>query len=72
VSEPDEAEAPGAAEWRSYRCPVCGHADEVAVDEGDVLKIRCSHCDASLEVEGGRSGSGKVSVHVTDDGPPGS
>lgn len=62
-SSPD-AVPPGESEWRSYRCPVCGHADEVAVPEGDVVRIRCSHCEASLEIEGGKAGSGKVSVHV--------
>lgn len=64
------AESPGEAEWRSYRCPVCGHVDEVAVSEGGVLRIRCSHCEASLEVEGKRAGSGTVSVHVAPDEPP--
>ncbi len=70
MSEPtSDAVPPGGSEWRSYRCPVCGHADEVAVPEGRTLRIRCSHCDASLAVEGGKEGSGKVSVHVAPDEP---
>lgn len=70
MNEPrPDAVPPGEAEWRSYRCPVCGHADEVAVPEGEVVRIRCSHCEASLKVEGGKRGSGKVSVHVASDDP---
>lgn len=68
-AEPD-AGSPPDGEWRSYRCPVCGHADEVAVSEGDVLRLRCSHCDAALEVEEERPSSGTVSVQVADDEPP--
>lgn len=70
MSDPGpDAVPPREGAWRSYRCPVCGHADEVAVEEGRALRIRCDHCDASLEVEGGKAGSGKVSVHVASDDP---
>ena len=53
-------------EWRSYRCPVCGHADQVAMSGEKSLRIRCSHCETPLAVE--RRGSGeRVSVHVARD-----
>lgn len=62
---------PGDDAWRSFRCPVCGHTDEVAVPDGDTLRMRCGHCETPLEVEGKGAGTGKVSVHVAGDEPPG-
>jgi len=32
-----------------YRCPVCGHTDEIDVDAGSSVPVACSHCDAELE-----------------------
>lgn len=72
MSESDgPSAAPGDGDWRSYRCPVCGHADEVALPEDEPLRIRCSHCETALEVERSGAGSERVSVHVAsedDDG----
>jgi transcription elongation factor Elf1 len=36
--------------WHMYRCPVCGHADEVDLDAGEPAPVSCSHCEADLEV----------------------
>lgn len=52
--------------WRSYRCPVCGHADQVAMSGEESLRIRCSHCDTPLTAEDRGSGE-SVSVHVSRD-----
>jgi ribosomal protein L37AE/L43A len=41
---------PGAHRWHSYRCPVCGHTDEVDLDAGPPASVWCSHCHAELEV----------------------
>ncbi len=40
----------GAQEWHSYRCPVCGHTDEVALEGGPADTVPCSHCSTALEV----------------------
>jgi transcription elongation factor Elf1 len=42
---------PSRLEWHTYRCPVCGHADEVDLAEGVPGSIDCSHCGTPLEVE---------------------
>ncbi len=39
-----------AAGWHSYRCPVCGHFDEVETS-GDVRSVACSHCGTDLELQ---------------------
>ena len=36
--------------WHTYRCPVCGHTDEVDLAAGAPAPVSCSHCDADLEV----------------------
>lgn len=36
-------------EWHSYRCPVCGHTDEVDM-KGATGVVACSHCGTELEV----------------------
>ena len=41
---------PGRLEWHTYRCPVCGHTDEVDLAEGAPASIACSHCGTPLEV----------------------
>lgn len=58
---------PEDADWRSYRCPVCGHADDVDVPEDEALLIRCSHCETALEVERAAGASERVSVHVASE-----
>lgn len=51
-------------DWRSYRCPVCGHADEVRIAEGESAQIACSHCEALLEVTLSRERAESVSVQL--------
>lgn len=64
--------SPDAAEdWRSYRCPVCGHVDEVASPDRESLLIRCSHCDTALRVERDGEGAERLSVRVATDEPDG-
>lgn len=63
----NRSDPPDDTDWRSYRCPVCGHADEVAVPADEALLIRCSHCDTALEVERTVGTSERVSVHVATD-----
>ena len=41
---------PSRLEWHTYRCPVCGHTDEVDLAEGVAGSIDCSHCGTPLEV----------------------
>lgn len=70
MSAPENrSEPPEGTDWRSYRCPVCGHADEVAVPAEESLLIRCSHCETALEVERGGEGSERVSVQVASEEP---
>ena len=40
----------GGRGWHTYRCPVCGHTDEVELAEGVTRSIPCSHCDTPLNV----------------------
>jgi uncharacterized Zn finger protein len=44
-----ETPEPGMG-WHTYRCPVCGHTDEVDLAEGAPRSIECSHCGTALEV----------------------
>ena len=48
MSDPNSEE--GSLGWHTYRCPVCGHTDEVDLEAGVVRSIECSHCGTSLEV----------------------
>ena len=44
---------PGGSEhvgWHSYRCPVCGHTDEGAMDGEGEGTVVCSHCATSLDL----------------------
>lgn len=63
------SDAPEGSDWRSYRCPVCGHADEVAVPADETLLIRCSHCETALEVEQDPGATERVSVQVAKEEP---
>jgi uncharacterized Zn finger protein len=46
----DTGQGTGDPGWHSYRCPVCGHADEVEL-AGEVGRtVPCSHCATSLEL----------------------
>jgi len=40
----------GASAWHSYRCPVCGHTDEVGQEDGPEGTLVCSRCATPLEV----------------------
>jgi len=40
----------GPAGWHSYRCPVCGHTDEVDLHDGAEGTVPCSHCATPLEL----------------------
>lgn len=44
------AEGGGPAGWHSYRCPVCGHTDEVEFGGGSASTVSCSHCTTALEL----------------------
>ena len=37
-------------QWHSYRCPVCGHTDEVDMT-GSTGSVECSHCGTELDLE---------------------
>ena len=37
-------------QWHSYRCPVCGHTDEVEGVGPALSALVCSHCGTELEV----------------------
>lgn len=54
----------GDTDWRSYRCPVCGHADEVGISQGESTRIPCSHCSALLEVTLNQEQAESVSVQL--------
>jgi len=54
----------GREDWRTYRCPVCGHVDEVEMPSGRTLAIRCSHCEAALRVTRDPGPAERVSVQV--------
>ena len=36
--------------WHTYRCPVCGHTDELEFAAGPAGTVPCSHCGTALEV----------------------
>ena len=36
--------------WRSYRCPVCSHTDDVILAGPDAVLVACSYCDTPLEL----------------------
>jgi desulfoferrodoxin-like iron-binding protein len=40
----------GTAAWHVYRCPVCGHTDEVLMEGGPEGTLPCSHCATPLEL----------------------
>jgi transcription elongation factor Elf1 len=51
----------------TYRCPVCGHGDGVAVDdEAQNGRIECSYCGAPLEISGRDPRSGRLNVRLAD------
>ncbi len=50
ATPPRSSDSPPTGEWRTYRCPVCGHTDHVADSGMASFLIRCSHCDTPLEI----------------------
>ena len=54
-------------DWHTYRCPVCGHTDGVAMAGAPEATLRCSHCDTPLRVE--RRESLALKVTVADETP---
>lgn len=46
----ETVEGGGSAAWHSYRCPVCGHTDEVEFSGGPSSTVACSHCATALEL----------------------
>ena len=51
----------------TYRCPVCGHRDEVSLDaEGGSRILTCTYCDTALEVSARGPDSVRFSVQVAE------
>lgn len=50
--------------WHSYRCPVCGHNDEVILAEAPAETVPCSHCGTSLELSVRAPDQAAVTVKV--------
>lgn len=61
----DEASgSPAPSGWHSYRCPVCGHADEVELADAVAETVACSHCGTSLDVSVRAPDQAPVAVKV--------
>jgi len=58
----------GHSDWHVFRCPVCGHRDEVELPASTGARIECPHCDTTLNVEVGPASSLDASARVAD--PP--
>jgi len=58
----------GRSDWHVFRCPVCGHRDEVELAELSGARIECPHCETTLNVEVGPATSLDASARVAD--PP--
>lgn len=58
--------SPGQSDRHSYRCPVCGHRDDVELPELSGALVDCSHCDTTLQVEAGPAESIDASARVAD------
>ncbi len=67
----DEPDVPGgrSGTFHSYRCPLCGHTDDVDLGEDAPVRIRCSHCGTLLEVQAGGGAVERVSVVVAREEP---
>lgn len=50
-------------EWHSYRCPVCGHTDEVALETEESM-VACSHCGTDLDVRARAPDAAAAAVRV--------
>jgi len=46
----DRSEREVTSTWHSYRCPVCGHTDEVPLEGEPTGTVPCSHCATHLEL----------------------
>lgn len=60
------SDAPHSGEWRTYRCPVCGHTDHVADSGMASFLIRCSHCDTPLEIVVRPEDTRKVNAKIAE------
>lgn len=58
----------GQPAWHAYRCPVCGHRDEVELGELASVRIDCPHCETTLHVEVEHASSIDARAQVAD--PP--
>jgi phage/plasmid primase-like uncharacterized protein len=54
----------GAPAWHSYRCPVCGHTDEVELGDEPEGTHPCSHCATPLDLLVRSSDQAAVAVKV--------
>ena len=52
----------------TYRCPVCGHRDDVTLDsDGNAQVLECTYCDTALEVSARGPDSVRFSVQVAEE-----
>lgn len=58
----------GRPDWHVFRCPVCGHRDEVKLAELSGARIDCPHCETALNVEVGPASSIDASARVAERG----
>lgn len=56
-----------AQDPHAFRCPVCGHADEVSTDRDEVT-TRCAHCAATLVLGPIRADLLQVDARLAEDG----
>ncbi|HKK92132.1 MAG TPA: hypothetical protein VJ925_01820 [Longimicrobiales bacterium] len=56
----------GQSDWHAFRCPVCGHRDEVELPELSGVTIDCPHCDTTLNVEAGTAEQIDATARVAD------
>ena len=56
----------GQSAWHAFRCPVCGHRDEVELPELSGVTIDCPHCDTTLNVEAGTAEQIDATARVAD------
>lgn len=56
----------GRADWHVFRCPVCGHRDEVKLAELSGARIDCPHCETTLNVEVGPASRIDASARIAD------
>jgi len=50
-------------QWHTYRCPVCGHTDEVDMT-GSTGHVVCTHCATHLDLESRAPDAAAAAVKV--------